>query len=363
MSYSLLLRVLRYPETMAGLNLADWDSLLTTARHTRVLGRFYSQLLGANALANVPAPVCPHLESAHIIATEHARMLRWEVNRIQRALFGLAIPVILLKGAAYALADLPCAAGRLASDVDILVAKEHLNPVEQALRTHGWVPVNLDDYDQQYYRRWMHELPPLRHPLRGTMVDVHHNILPETSRLQPNPARLLAAAVPLPGLPFSLLAPSDLVLHSAVHTFYDGDLNNRLREVLDLHDLLNHYGRDPEFWRILPERARELGLTRPLFYGLRYSQRLLGTVIPTSIWTALREAAPPWPVGRLMDALVERALLPEQPPRHTTALATRLLYIRSHWLRMPPLLLTRHLLHKTSRRWRGRGTLPEAADG
>jgi hypothetical protein len=50
----------------------------------------------------------------------------------------------------------------------------------------------------------------------------------------------------------------------------------------------------------------------------------------------------------LMDQLFGRALL----PRHAscsdrlTPVALGLLYIRGNWLRMPPLMLARHLFHK-----------------
>ena len=237
-------------------------------------------------------------------------MIRWEVNRIQRALLDVVVPVVLLKGAAYVMAGLPCAQGRLAADVDILVPKEHLTLVEQALRRHGWETVELDDYDQQYYRRWMHELPPLRHRLRGTVVDLHHTILPETSRLKPDPAKLFANALPLEGTPFFVLAPPDMVLHSAAHAFHDGELSNSLRDLLDLHDLLSHFGKDPGFWEALPGRAQKLDLSRPLFYALRYTQRFLETPVPPAVTAAMRPAAPSWPVLRLMDSLLDRVCCP-----------------------------------------------------
>jgi hypothetical protein len=50
---------------------------------------------------------------------------------------------------------------------------------------------------------------------------------------------------------------------------------------------------------------------------------------------------------------VGRALLPEpdDEARWGTWLARGLLFVRGHWLRMPPLLLTRHLARKAVRRW------------
>jgi hypothetical protein len=50
----------------------------------------------------------------------------------------------------------------------------------------------------------------------------------------------------------------------------------------------------------------------------------------------------------LMDRLVLRAL-PGATGRGSSRAALAL-YIRSHWLRMPPVMLTRHLLRKATRR-------------
>lgn len=350
----MLLHLLRlailHPEQLTTLGLADWDRLLPAARRAGLLGRLHHQLHTKDLLAQLPAPVRPHLQAAAIVAENHTRLIHWEVNRIEQALRQLDTPVILLKGAAYALAKLPFARGRLSSDVDILVPKAQLSAVETALQAHGWQPVKLNPYDQRYYRRWMHELPPLRHQLRGTVIDVHHTILPETSRLHPDPAKLLAAACPLPQERLKTLAPADMVLHSTVHAFHDGDLSNSLRDLIDLHGLLSHFGAQPGFWETLVSRAAELHLSRPLYYALRYGNYFLHTAPPATVTDALHRAAPPAAIRALMDALMRQTLLAAHPYPLTTALAYQLLYMRSHWLRMPPWLLAGHLLRKTGRR-------------
>jgi len=50
----------------------------------------------------------------------------------------------------------------------------------------------------------------------------------------------------------------------------------------------------------------------------------------------------------LMDKLFTRALMPDHPSCSDwlTNTAKRGLYVRGNWLRMPPLLLARHLFHK-----------------
>jgi hypothetical protein len=229
------------------------------------------------------------------------------------------------------------------------VPKARLAEVEAALMMHGWITTHHDAYDQRYYRQWMHELPPMQHARRGNSIDVHHAILPETAPVRPDPDSLRACARPIaaePGL--ATLAPADMVLHSAVHLFFDGEFDKGLRDLVDLHRLLGEFGAQPGFWDALPARARELQLGRPLFYALRYCPRLLGTVVPPAVQAAVAPDGPRGPLLWLMDRLFERALLPLHPSCADAfnGLARFALYVRGNWLRMPPLLLAQHLFHK-----------------
>ena len=96
-----------------------------------------------------------------------------------------------------------------------------------------------------------------RNASRGSVVDVHHTILPPTSRLHPDPGALVADAIPLPDVPgLAVLAPSDMVLHSAAHLFHDGEADNALRDLVDLRALIGEFlASDPNFWLTLLARA------------------------------------------------------------------------------------------------------------
>ncbi len=192
----------------------------------------------------------------------------------------------------------------------------------------------------------------MRHVTRQSVLDVHHAILPQTARLKPETDKLLAAAVAVPGIAnLYVLAPEDMVLHSATHLFHDGELDNGLRDLTDLDALLREFSRQPGFWLRLPARAAELDLLRPLFYALRYTRRILGTPVPATE-ELQTQGKPPRLLLALMDAIFLRALRPDHPSAADawTPAARKLLYLRSHWLRMPPLLLAWHLTVKALRR-------------
>src|SRR5690606_24821111 len=119
-------------------------------------------------------------------------------------------------------------------------------------------------------------------------------------------------------------------------------------DLVDIARLLRHFGAEPGFWGALPARARELELERPLFYALRHACTLLDAQVPPEVLAAADAGRPNRLLLALMDRLFGRALLPRHPScaDRFSGAARFLLYVRGNWLRMPPLLLARHLLHK-----------------
>jgi hypothetical protein len=355
-SNKLLLDLLNNPEQFPDLGVGEQDLLLRLLRRSGLLPWLFFRLQAGNLLDRVLPKIQDHLEGAKAVAAADERMLRWEVNRIRRALFGTGIPVILLKGAAYIHAALPMAKGRLVADVDLLFAKGDLDIVQQCLGRHGWREVKMNAYDQGYYRDWMHELPPMQHWERLTELDLHHTILPVVGRLKPDSQLLLDSIVPVAGEEgVWTLSPVDMVLHAMVHLFYDADFDRGLRDMVDLDGMFRHFGEsDAEFWSTLLPRARELGIARPLFYALHHLHTMMQTPIPAAVLADSRGDAAAWPVRTLMNFLIPRALVPGHPESANVAriLAWWPLYVRSHWLKMPPGLLFSHLLRKLSRKWK-----------
>jgi Uncharacterised nucleotidyltransferase len=346
-NHDLLFQALTSPDRLGNLTLREWDRLISEARHAGLLSRLGAILAEVDWRNNIPEMAYAHLQSARVTAENEERVMLWEVNRIQRALSMTGSAIVLLKGAAYAISGLPIARGRLTTDVDILVSKDQLHCVEEKLLGNGWQHVKLEEYDQYFYRTWSHELPPLVHTQRGTIVDVHHTILPPTGRLHPDPEKLFAGSRPLEGTKFRVLAPADMVLHSAAHAFQDGDLTRGLRDLVDIDDLLRHFGQKEEFWDELVSRAEQMDLFRPLYYALRYSNLYLQTPIPQRVLDHAKRWRPAWPASAIMDIIVNDVITAGPwGDDFRLKLSRQLLYMRSHWLRMPPWLLARHLLHK-----------------
>lgn len=340
------------PGKLAHLTLPQWDHLIRLGRNADVLARIATIVKAHPTLDILPAQPRLHLESANILAERQRLELDSEVQFIVAALSSIACRVVLLKGAAYALAGLQVAKGRLMSDVDILVPRERLPEVESALMMHGWVTEAKSAYDERYYRTWMHELPPMRHFHRGTVIDVHHAILPISARFHPDSQALLKAARPaFAGSNVYVLSPIDMLLHSASHLFHEGELEQGFRGVVDLDALLREFGPMDRFWKDLVPRAASMELVRPLFYALRYAHTLMETPTPSFVVSSL-SAEHGAPKSRLFLAMMDFLFLRALRPTHRstsdrwTPLARWILYLRGHWLRMPPRLLFIHLARK-----------------
>lgn len=325
----------------------DWDEVLVLARQARILGTIASRIRERPDLAeHIPIRVQGHLTASINYSSHRLQTVRMELAALAEAL-PAGLPVTLLKGAAYVVQGLPLARGRMPNDVDILVAREHLEVAEAALREGGWEMENVDEYDQQYYREWSHELPPMRIPGHALEVDLHHTIAPVTSRVRANNAALFSAIEPIEGTRFSVLSRNDQIIHAAIHLFQDSELAGRLRDLVDIDALLRSNIPDQQAWEGLWERAMEHGAIRPLWYALHFSRAWLGTPVPAD----LLGQAPHWLARVTTEWLFCRACPPRVFERGLTA-TRRLIELaaqaRYHWLRMPPVLLLRHLAHKST---------------
>jgi hypothetical protein len=356
---TLLVEALRHPEAVPAMPLPMLDTLVRQARRTNLLARLAIGLDRAGVFARVPEAPRVHFTAARIFAEKHRRDVLWEVRCLERALAEFP-KVVLLKGAAYAVADLPPARGRIFSDIDLMVPKERIVEAEAALRNNGWTAHGVNAYDQRYYRTWMHQIPPLRHFRRETVIDVHHTIVPETGRTPVAAGKLFEAARKLSGSPnMFVLAPADMVLHSAVHLFDGGEFDVGPRDLSDLHDLLTHFGATSGFWDTLWERAQETGLTHALYLAAHFTRDLFGTDVPSSLQAKLITYRRSRPGLGFLQPLMARGV---QPPHRSadggwTGFARWLLYARGHYQRMPLRLLIPHLVRKAIM-----ARLPEPAD-
>jgi hypothetical protein len=356
----LLVDALRDPVSTRGLDAGDWTALIAMARAEQLIGTLAHRL----KCESVSSKVAEILADARINAEHQRRSALWEADCAMRALADYDGKLVLLKGTAYVAAGLQAGEGRHIGDLDIMVAPADLPQVEKMLQEKGrWEWVKEDAYDDAYYRDHMHELPPLIHKDRDRMIDVHHTILPLTAGPRPDAVAMLAearnvdaknavSAEPVEVRKVVLerastgsaltreicaLSPTDMVVHCAAHLIADGDLAGGLRNLWDMHCLLIEFSeRDEHFWAKLQARAEHHQLWPAVHRGVRLAHELYGTAIPKE-----------WQSWNAQDKWYIRRLTARDGWGRPIRKFTRLIfYIRSHLLRMPPMMLARHLFTK-----------------
>ncbi|ALR20322.1 nucleotidyltransferase family protein [Sphingobium baderi] len=317
-----LVCALREPGTVAAFGAEQWNMLIAMARAERLIGTL------AVRIGDMPVPEAVRfvLADARLDAEWEARQALWEADRAAVALKPLGLRVVLLKGTAYAAARLKAGEGRFIGDLDILVPRNAMAEVEKYLMAAGWEWVKPDPYDDAYYRQWMHELPPMIHQERDRMIDVHHTILPLTARQTPDAGAMIADAISVTGGLY-VLSPEDRICHAVAHLLADGDLAGGLRNLWDIYCLLGEVDAGA-----LETRAGRHGLSRHVRQARRLADALYGEG---------RRRLTPW------DRIVIARLLARDGWGRETRKGLRFaFYLRSHWLRMPPMMLARHLFTK-----------------
>lgn len=329
-----LINLFKAPNKALSYDPAQWAAVLAAAQKNQLMGQLGARIGAVTGLGKLPQAVQRHLTLATLTSSRRSNAALWEVEVIRHAV-PESIPIVLLKGVAYSAAKDMNAVGRIFSDIDILVPRQCLDETEASLFSHGWQLSKVDEYDRKYYREWMHELPPMTHVRRQTVVDLHHAIVPVISQYSFATERLFQDAVELAPNLF-VLSPTDRIIHCAIHALIEGEPSKLLRELYDLSALLEqHAGQSSDNSRIL-ERARQLGLERLVVPPIQAAEFVFG-------------AKPELPDGRIARWLIQVAMGGQDDSSGRGRVARLGLLAHSHRLKMPIGILIPHLIRKATK--------------
>ncbi|WP_157447322.1 nucleotidyltransferase family protein [Catenovulum agarivorans] len=345
---TLLIQVLSSPSLVNFFTEQQWRALVVQGKKANMLGSLYALFLDASI--DVPYKVRWHLSGEFLRVSAQKQQALFELFKLNVALE----PQVLggfaaLKGVAYILHDTRSSQGRNFSDIDIIVSQCQVKNIEFRLKAFGWFRSEIDDYDDKYYREWMHEIPPLTHSKRFTTLDVHHNILPRTNKQHFDASLFEFVEVEVEHVgKVKTLSKKDMLIHCAVHLFTESEFHNGLRDLYDLHSMMTQFQSESEtFLSELADRAIELGLGNYLFYAVRYTQLVFCTEVPTEIVSKLEPYKPKF--LNVWDFAFLNVFKPDVKACRTwrTPIAKFLTYWRGHLIRMPLRLLVPHLLRKS----------------
>lgn len=340
-----VVHALQSPESCKDKSDAWWSSFIKILRFERLLSFFAFKCNELGLIERFPFVVQGHLKNALVMAERQADHLKYEASLLLDSIKNVTPQCLYLKGAAYCLADMNVSKGRLFSDIDVLVPKNCLRKIEKRLLFKGWISKPINDYDERYYREWAHEIPPLVQSRRGTVVDIHHNLVPPISGKAPDINAFLSQTMEVNGV--TVLKSHAMLLHSCIHLIFNETFKQAHRDLYDIASLIKDFGCE-KFWNDAVQLAKETGFYKELFLGCRYSSKKLGYELPHKLkcdvpYTGIKMS--------VLDLVMQKALSPHHPlcKVRGRAVASFIAWARGHWCKMPVFLLIYHLSVKSGR--------------
>ena len=320
---------------------SDTQHLLRLLRANDLLGTVAYRL----SAQTLTAFASRHFLSAKRYAERQKRQVICELKALSALLRQHDIEPIFLKGGAYILANDSNHFGRLMSDIDMLVDQADIKRVEQILMEAGWKQKQLDDYDDNYYRRWSHEIPPMYHPQSGATLDVHHTIIPPITGFMVDYSYLKRNAEPSSTEGILVLNLKCRLLHCILHFLFNEDYQKAARDGYDIFCLSRQLAAEDGVDAFYQD-MKALGFLRE--FNMMYS--VLPLWYPSSELDAFtsKVRTPNFFIVRLLFL----AMTPADCHQRLTpaSVAKFLMFLRGHLVKMPLSILFPHALEK-SRRW------------
>lgn len=341
-----LFELLANNQVALDLDIDDWVDVIRIFRSEGVLARFACLLEDSGITAQLPNYVIKHLANAKLVASRQVSSVTFECEEILHIAKTKHEKIYLLKGAAYCLANLSFSKGRTFSDIDLLVTKDLLAKTETTLKLHGWLSEPLSKYDEAYYREWAHEVPPMIHSGRGTVIDLHHNLYLPISGRAPKIELFLDGAIEIQG--FHILRPAAMTLHAVIHLMLNDDLKHAFRDLNDLHLMMTEFDGQC-YWDDLLELAGKSGFENELFLACRYCQHFFQTSISNEHLTKLAKMHQMnWLEVKFLDKCYMLALSPKHKLLKSpfSSFAVSLIITRAHLKKMPIKTLLFHSIYK-----------------
>ena len=336
--------LLSSPEKALDLNKDDWMLLIRILRFELLLGRFaylFEPFVNEVPDNTLKSYIQKHLNNAKVLADRQRLSVFFECGKLAESLSQINTPLYFLKGAAYTLGKHHLANGRTYGDIDLLVSKEEITQAENTLHIFGWLSKEIDDYDEQYYRQWAHEIPPMAHSSRETVLDLHHNIVPPISGRAPDMSAFLKGAIKTES--GYILRPAAITLHSIVHLFLNEDISHGMRDIHDIYMLFNEFSNEG-YWQDLITLAKDVNFLSELQLAILVTDKLFNCEfkIPTGYLTA------PSTKQKWLATIYVKALGPKHYLTTNTvkALSLAMVYVRGHMQKMPFTILIKHSAFK-----------------
>lgn len=251
--------------------------------------------------ADAPSDVRDYFAAVRTLTGQQAKVLLILSAEIVSALQAIGAQPILLKGAAALAQGLyPSYGTRLMTDIDVLITDTKMKESTDALARRGYRPrpyknrrsivrhVPKEGDHDVTPPPWPHHDWPLVHEPTGVQIELHRAITyPRFARLlSAEDASRRATPVSANGMTFSVLAPTDRIVHHVLHAqlHHEGAQSAivGLRQLADLAILVDAFGGDID-WTDVGFRFATNGHADALADYLAYLALLLDRRVPAPV--------------------------------------------------------------------------------
>ncbi|CAN5630446.1 hypothetical protein BH10CHL1_BH10CHL1_11840 [soil metagenome] len=261
----------------------SWDQLVALATTQQVGPLLYHRLKAQGYAPAIPAVAWQNLQKIYYANAARNMRIYQELSKLTEALHAQTIPVLVLKGAHLAASVYETLALRTMLDIDLLVHQTDLLAVIEQIQTLGYQPITpMPSLDALLAHR--HHLPPFVHPQAVAAIEIHWTItLPNQSYTIPMD-ELWARSTPvtLHNIATRGLCPEDLLLHICMHATYHHWLQQGVRFLADIAEIVHVYGEQLD-WESVIARASAWKWQKGTFLALAAAQQLLGAKLPQQV--------------------------------------------------------------------------------
>lgn len=274
---------------------ADWDLLIAKAHSEGVAPLVYWTLSKSGKFSSLTESVRNSLRAMYSSTWMYNQKILKELEVLSRLFDQADIPVVVLKGACFALTIYPDIGLRPMGDLDLLVPKEKLAEAVKIAMSLGYADT-LPEASPGLNDLLSHHACLQKMGEHSIALEIHHSLVADKSFVYSVPVDWFWTQTELlntsPQTKFSslqMLTPAAQVLFAATHAMLQhGGKNAPLRWFYDLDLLLRFYA-DHIDWSLLLSQAREFEWRSALDAALFQTCTYFDTPIPVYVRASLSE--------------------------------------------------------------------------
>lgn len=259
----------------------DWNYILENALQHGITPLLYHNL---SEMVDVPEKVMEHLRMRYNANLARNMLVYNELSKVLNAFEHAEIDVIVLKGAALAETVYQDIGLRPFSDVDLLVRERDLQRAKKKLAELGYIldeDVSPERYNEEfgcdlYYTGKVNVLEVHWDIMRKTKSDRYAKVEIEEIWERAVPAKIAGADT-------RVMSPENMLLHFCVHL--PKHRYNRLIWLCDVLEVIEHTDID---WEYVIASAKKYRTRAYMYYGLHFTDVLLGCEIPEEVANVLK---------------------------------------------------------------------------